>query len=297
MAIDGHPKRFYWKHLRSDGVEIDTEVSLSRLEIDGTEVQVQAIVRDVSDMVKNTRALKNRENLVRVLVNSTEDTAILIDSALKIVELNNITAKRIGRNRKELIGSQVFDLMDQEMVSLRRDKIDKLLQTRRQVDYESHWNGRHFTTKMYPVLDQKGEIIQIALFEKDITEEGKVLESLRASEEKFQKAFYCNPLSVHITTFPEGHYIDVNPTFEKITGFTKEELIGKSVLKTDFYIQDSDRERLIQEIMKEGRLHDYEISFRVRSGDIRICRLFAEIYEVQGQKQLITLPMISRTKK
>lgn len=289
LTIDGHPQRFFWKHLRSDGVAIDTEVSLSRIEIEGTEVQIQAIVRDVSDTLRNTRALKDRERVVHALLDSTADSAILIDSDLAIVELNSIAARRFGRDKDELIGNQVFDWVKRDVLPLRKDKINELLRTGEAVDYESIWKNRMFATSMYPILDPNGEIIQIAIIEKDISERRNALELLSVSEEKFQKAFYSNPLSVHITTFPEGIYLEVNPAFEAITGYSKEEIIGKSVLEADFYLQKSDRQKLIREIQKNGRLHNYEILFKLRSGEIRTCRLFSEIYEVHGQKQLITI--------
>ncbi len=288
-AKQGQPQRFYWKHLRNDGSEFDAEVSLNKLETGGKEIYIQAIVRDISELVKATDALRTREDTVRALINATEDAALLIDPSYRILELNDTSARKFGKDRIELIGTFAFEHTPEELTALRRSMINKLLHTKKPLKFESEWNGKYFITNLYPLLQKDGEVIQIAVFEKDITENEIVLAALKESENKFHKAFINNPSSIHITSIPDGIFIDVNPMFEKTSGFNKNELIGKKATEFGLYIDESDRERLFKELQTNGRLQDFEISFRVRSGEIRLCRLFAEIIELQGQKHLLTI--------
>ena len=53
-------------------------------------------------------------------------------------------------------------------------------------------------------------------------------EALRESEEKFSKTFSANPEVIAINKVADGTFIDVNDSFERITGFSREEAIGKN---------------------------------------------------------------------
>jgi len=123
----------------------------------------------------------------------------------------------------------------------------------------------------------------------DITERKKGEDALRTSEDKFSKAFRNNPDSLYITTIPEGKFVDVNPAFEKISGYGRDEVLGKTVIELDFYISPDDREKLFQRLQKNGRLHDYEIFLRIKSGEILLCRVFSEVIEIQGKPHLLSI--------
>jgi len=59
----------------------------------------------------------------------------------------------------------------------------------------------------------------------DITERKKLEVKLRQSEELFSKAFHASPVAISITTLPEGRIIDVNDSFIRIMGFSRDEVI------------------------------------------------------------------------
>ena len=62
----------------------------------------------------------------------------------------------------------------------------------------------------------------------DITDRKRAEQALRESEEKFSRAFQLNPDTVIITRIKDGTILDVNDSFTHITGFSREEVIGRS---------------------------------------------------------------------
>ncbi|MCK5684897.1 PAS domain-containing protein, partial [bacterium] len=67
-----------------------------------------------------------------------------------------------------------------------------------------------------------------------------------------------------ITDLPEGKYIDVNPVFEKISGFKKDEIIGKNIHELGLYVNPDDHGKLLQKLQDEGKLIDYEVTFQTK---------------------------------
>ncbi|MEW6530657.1 MAG: PAS domain S-box protein [Thermodesulfobacteriota bacterium] len=97
----------------------------------------------------------------------------------------------------------------------------------------------------------------------DITELKEAEQILRSSEAKFRGLFENSIDGIYITT-SEGVMIDANQSFLDLFGYTREEMVGKSVLKT--YLDRADRERFRLEIQKRGSVKDYPLRLRKKDG-------------------------------
>ena len=63
----------------------------------------------------------------------------------------------------------------------------------------------------------------------DVTERRRLEQAIRLSEEKFSKAFHGSPDAVNLNRLSDGVYLDINPGFTRLTGYTKEEVLGRFV--------------------------------------------------------------------
>ncbi|NQU86867.1 MAG: PAS domain S-box protein, partial [Mariniphaga sp.] len=109
------------------------------------------------------------------------------------------------------------------------------------------------------------------------------------SEEKFKVSFQNYPDPVYISTIPNGKFIDVNNSFEKISGYTCDEVIGKTSEQLNFYLKPEDRTKLFDELNKSKRLVKYEISFRTKSGKILETLVSSEFIKIKGQLCLLSV--------
>jgi PAS domain S-box-containing protein len=112
---------------------------------------------------------------------------------------------------------------------------------------------------------------------------------LRESEEKFAKSFRANPSVLSISTIADGRYIEVNEAFERVTGFQREEVIGRTTFELNLWEIPAERSRLLQELGEKGRVQELETSFRHKSGEIIVGQLSAEIIEINGEGVLLVL--------
>ncbi|MFB2981101.1 GAF domain-containing protein [Microseira sp. BLCC-F43] len=111
--------------------------------------------------------------------------------------------------------------------------------------------------------------------------------ALRESEEKFSKAFRSSPSAIAIASFPEGRLIDINDNFSSISGYDREEVIGRTALELNFWVNLEDRLRSIQMLQNQGAIRNFEFQFRKKSGEIVVGLYSAERIVLGGQECIL----------
>ena len=121
---------------------------------------------------------------------------------------------------------------------------------------------------------------------------------LASSRELFVKVFDATPLPISISTLSEGRLLDVNASLLQLTGYAREEIIGRTTMEINIYSNPEDRQRIRELLLARGAIRDLEINFRLKSGDVRIGQLSAEIIEFNGERcVLATVTDITERRK
>ena len=107
---------------------------------------------------------------------------------------------------------------------------------------------------------------------------------LRRSEEKFSKSFRHSPLAASIVRVSDSRYIDVNETFERESGWKREEVIGRTPLEIGLWVVPEQRSPLIQRLLENGIARDTEYQIRRKDGQVRTFLASAELIEVDGER-------------
>ena len=113
--------------------------------------------------------------------------------------------------------------------------------------------------------------------------------ALGLSEEKFAKAFRSSPNSMTITSRKDGKHLEVNDSFCRAIGYPREEIIGRTAMELNFWINLEDRDRLFMIINKQGAVNNYEFQFRNKSGQVRTGLLSLEIINLRGEECLLSI--------
>jgi PAS domain S-box-containing protein len=115
-----------------------------------------------------------------------------------------------------------------------------------------------------------------------------LLSALGASEEKFAAAFYNAPLFLMITDLEDGRLLEVNDTFLERTGYSRPEVVGKTIVELGFNTAES-RTEFVKELTAKGRITGIEVPLRTKSGEPIPCLFGGAVVPGQGQKRIIAI--------
>lgn len=123
----------------------------------------------------------------------------------------------------------------------------------------------------------------------DITDRKFAEAALKVSEEKFSKAFQQSPMALTLTSVKDYRFLDVNATFEQITGWRRDEVIGRTPFDLQLWVFPEQRLKIVKRLQAEGSVRDHEFQFRCRSGDIRFGLGSGEVIEVANEPCILSV--------
>ena len=128
--------------------------------------------------------------------------------------------------------------------------------------------SRYLESRARLYRDTEGKPLRMAGTLLDITQQQRAEAALKASEEKFAKAFHSSPDAITICEFTTGHYLEVNDGFCRLTGYSSSEVIGRSAYELGIWGDRAQRRALLEELAEKGRISHREMLGRSRRGDL-----------------------------
>ena len=122
-------------------------------------------------------------------------------------------------------------------------------------------------------------------------ERASTLEELRESEERFRKTFETNIASVTINRLEDYAFVDVNTGFTDLTGYTLDDLIGRTIIDIDFWENPELIGPLDQQVRKTGGMDNVQIHFRKKDGTIFPGLCSARVIMLKGIPHLMTITL------
>ncbi len=113
--------------------------------------------------------------------------------------------------------------------------------------------------------------------------------ALKESEERFRLAFETNPDSINVIRLEDGVFVDVNKGFTEITGYAREEVIGKSSVEIDLWHNPEDRLNFLAGLRNGGIVHNFEVPFRMKDGSVRTGLMSASLLTLAGVPHIFSI--------
>lgn len=212
---------------------------------------------------------------------------------LKFTSVNDVMCEYTGYKKEELLSMNPFDILSEESKihfceRLQNGFLGKRIPESTEFKVMGK-NGREFWSLISAKYKYENGIpVGASVVAHDITERKKIEEALRLSEEKFYKVFNASPALLVITTL-DGRYIDVNENFFKTTGYSREEVIGRTAIELGLYVDANVHHNNLPLFYKNKEIRNQEVIYRMKSGELRTGMSSAEIIELNGEKCILAV--------
>jgi diguanylate cyclase (GGDEF)-like protein/PAS domain S-box-containing protein len=107
--------------------------------------------------------------------------------------------------------------------------------------------------------------------------------ALAQSEQRFSTAFAAAPIAASIATLKDGRFIEANHNYERIFGWTREDVVGKSSVELGVWPDNATRAPWAQAMREHGELVNYETIWVHKNGQHRHVSLSAALTNVNGE--------------
>ena len=117
----------------------------------------------------------------------------------------------------------------------------------------------------------------------------KANEKLRKSEEKFREIFNTSPDSINLNSLESGKYLDINEGFTNLTGYSREDVIGKTSQEINIWNDLKDIDRLVAGVKKDGIVKNLEAVFKTKDGQTVIGLMSACLLNIDDKPVILSV--------
>lgn len=107
--------------------------------------------------------------------------------------------------------------------------------------------------------------------------------SRRGLQSRYAKVFHANPVATVIATLDDGRILDFNDAWVRLTGYSREELIGKTSLEVGLWARPEGRARVMALLREKGSVRGLESELRRKSGELRAVSSYGEQIVIDGE--------------
>ena len=200
-------------------------------------------------VAERTRELQEKEEDLRITLNSIGDAVISTDVSGNVTNMNPVAEKLTGWKLSDGIGKRltdVFRIVNVVTLQPALNPVKRVLETGKIVGLANHTSliakdGTHhqIADSAAPIRDIDGSICGVVLVFRDVTEEYRIAEALRTSEEKYREIV---ERTGDLITIVDGNGVltYVNHCAEKFFGFSAAQCLGKPAFE---WTHPEDREK------------------------------------------------------
>jgi PAS domain S-box-containing protein len=117
----------------------------------------------------------------------------------------------------------------------------------------------------------------------------RLASDIRLAQEEMRLIFNTSPDAAIITRMEDGQIVEANEAYSTISGYTHQEIQDKSTLDINIWKDLSDRNRVVEQLKKQGFCNNYEAIFVRKNGSELVGLMSAKIISIQDKPHIISL--------
>jgi diguanylate cyclase (GGDEF)-like protein/PAS domain S-box-containing protein len=289
---------------RKDGSEVDVSLTLSPIRnSDGEVVGAAAIARNISQRKQSERALQEAEKKYRDIFEGALEGMCQATPEGRFLAANPAVARILGYDSPEELISMVRDIAEDAWVNpSERAQYLRLLEEHGFAQgFECQFkrkDGRHIWVSLNDrrVCGTDGRLLYLEGFMEDITERKRAekrlaaaTDALRVSEERYRTAFQTSLDAININRIDDGRFIDCNQAFLDMSGYKREEILGRTALELGIWADARDRQTMMNMLRQNSRVCGLEVQLRKKDGEIGWGQISVSMIEIDGVSCILSV--------
>lgn len=239
------------------------------------------------------RQLEESNNRMRLMVERMPLGCIVWDIDFRITLWNPEAERIFGYSEKEALGRHSYELI---VPPEEQDHVEDLFRQILAGESAAHSTneniakgGRTLLCEWHntPLRDANGQVVGAISMVQDVTAREQAEQTLRESEERFRTVFQTTPNAVLLAKLSDGRVVDCNESVAAISGFPREEIIGKNSQEIGIWDDPHDRQRMYEQLQEKGFVNDMEYVYRRKDGSTGHALLSARKVNLRSEPHLL----------
>lgn len=240
--------------------------------------------RDITVQKQLEDKIRSSEKNFRTFFQTVDDIIVVGSVDGRILFANQAFTSKLGYASEELENFRILDMHPEEKRKEAEEIFGAMLRGERDfcpLPLQAK-DGRYLPVETRIWFGRWNEADCIFGISKDLSVQ-------QAALEKFEKIFRSNPALVAISSTTDKKFIEVNDSFLKRLGFTRDEVIGKTAVELKLFANPNLQEKVACELESQGQVRSVELKVRDKAG-LLVDGLFSgEIIDNQGEKVFLTV--------
>lgn len=260
----------------------------------------QCIWQDITNQKKAEYSLRQSEAQFRSIYANSPIAIELYDASGKLIDVNSAACSLFGISSSAVVsGFSLFDdpnIPADQLLSLKQGgtvryesefSFDLVKELKL---YETTRSGKAYLDILItPILSELAEILYYLVQIVDLTQRKQNEDEIRHKEEQFKTIFNSSPYAISLTSIKEGVILDVNESFEKISGYPRAELIGRTSRELGFWSQPQQRTAIVEKVLQAGKVDEEEIQFTIKGGEVIHTKVTVRLISFSDNKYLLNI--------
>jgi PAS domain S-box-containing protein len=241
---------------------------------------------DLTERKRALEDLRESESRYRDLVENSEDLLGTHHLDGRIISINQAPCRRLGYTVDELLQMKIQDLVVPKYRQYYVPFVQQLLENghAKGVMVVATRTGEERIWEYTSTLRSEGVPVPVVRgMAHDVTDQFRAEQALRDSEAKFATAFRASPHAMTISSLRDGRFIDVNASFERQSGYSRDEVLGKTVLEIGLWADTADFAAIMADSLKRRKVTGRQVLLRTKSGQIAQALYSVEVIDINGE--------------
>lgn len=292
LGKEGSFKEFPIEFLTKTGEARSALWSAEIINLQGREVMLSLIL-DNTERKRAAEALRASEKLYRSVIDNIHDVFYRTDAQGRLVMVSPSGVRLLGyQSAEEMIGKPNEEFWFDP--AARREFVERIQREGFVADFEVVLRRKDGEPVMVATSsglyrDEAGMVLGVEGIFRDITERKRTEERLRQSEDKFSRLFKLSPDAISLSDPQSGLLVEINDAYASLTGYRRDELVGKTSLEMGLFVNPQSRRRVIEELERTGHVKNMEVEFRRKDGRQVLCSISGQFMTIGQERFLLAV--------